>query len=535
MIEDGMRKLSIGILDLVCSGPTKALYARAMNANLAGIMPSVIAAWCAEAGHDVRMIAYTGSEDLRKELPAGVDIVFIAAFTETALLAYSLSNLFRSRGAVTVLGGPHARCYPQDAQNYFDFVLGFTDKEILRQVLEDRSPHHPGIRLSAAKQPTSLASLRQRWPYIAPTRRKAPVLKMVPMIASLGCPYTCPFCIDSTVTYQELGFDALKEDLRFLLEMVERPVVGWHDPNFGVLFDQTMDAIEEAVPPGRITFVAESSLSILPERRLERLRRNGFKGLLPGVESWFDVGNKSKSAGTQGMEKVRQVSEHINTILRYVPYLQANFVLGLDSNEGEEPFELTKRFLEMSPGAFPGFSLLSAFGQAAPLNLGYQRAGRVLAFPFHFLDNHSAMNVVPKNYSWPEFYRLQIDLTRHAFSGRRILARFRANRGVIPKGLNVIRGISTEGWGRIRYFSEIRRLLLGDRAFRDFFERETTDIPTFYIERIRGDLGDLWPWLPAGALRHDPAAYLKETRQASRIETAGSDNLPMAAGAKPAS
>ena len=68
-------------------------------------------------------------------------------------------------------------------------------------------------------------------------------------------------------------------------------------------------------------------------------------------------------------------------ILRYVPYVQTNFVLGMDSDEGPEPFELTKRFLDLAPGAFPAYSLLSAFGRAAPLNLEYQRAGRVLPLP----------------------------------------------------------------------------------------------------------------------------------------------------------
>ena len=56
------------------------------------------------------------------------------AFTEAAQLAYALSSLFRQRGAVTVLGGPHARCYPEDAQRYFDYVLGFTDRQVLDEV-----------------------------------------------------------------------------------------------------------------------------------------------------------------------------------------------------------------------------------------------------------------------------------------------------------------------------------------------------------------------------------------------------------------
>ena len=130
-------------------------------------------------------------------------------------------------------------------------------------------------------------------------------------------------------------------------------------------------------------------------------------------------------------------------ILRYVPYVQTNFVLGLDTDEGPEPFELTKRFLDLAPGAFPAYSLLSAFGQAAPLNLEYQRAGRVLPFPFHFLNNNHAMNVRPKNYSWPEFYDHVMDLSRTV-----LMARDRPRLGEpreIPKWMNVVRAMSSEG------------------------------------------------------------------------------------------
>ena len=114
-----------------------------MNASLASIMPQVIGVWCQEEGHKVTYVCYTGFEDLLTELPDDVDVVFIGAFTEAAHTAYALSNLFRRRGAITVIGGPHARCYPEDAANYFDYVLGFTDKATLCDVLRDCSQHRP--------------------------------------------------------------------------------------------------------------------------------------------------------------------------------------------------------------------------------------------------------------------------------------------------------------------------------------------------------------------------------------------------------
>jgi len=250
-----------------------------------------------------------------------------------------------------------------------------------------------------------------------------------------------------------------------------------------------------------------------------RLRRNGFGAILPGIESWFDLGNKSKTRLT-GIEKVRQVADQVNTILRYVPYVRTNFVFGLDMDHGPEPFELTKRFLDLTPAAFPSYSLLSAFGRAAPLNLEYQRAGRVLPFPFQLLDNHQAMNVRPKNYQWPEFYDHVVDLTRYSFSPRLIARRFRRTHG-IPRWVHLVSAISSEGFGRMRYHSNIRRLLDTDPSVRRFMEGETDRLPEFYQARIKRQLGAIYPLLPAGALTHDHGAYLKAT--------AASEPAPVAA------
>ncbi|HTC23034.1 MAG TPA: hypothetical protein VK688_01650 [Gemmatimonadales bacterium] len=507
------RRLNVGVLDLVAKSPKNSVYGRVMNPNLASIMPQVIGVWCEEAGHRVHYVCYTGRENLLEELPADLDLLFIGSFTEAAHLAYAISNLFQQRGAITILGGPHARCYPEDSQRFFDYVLGFTDRTVVDEVLHECSRHRPlGRTIAAQRQPAELPSIEARWKFIAATLDKAPTIKIVPMIASLGCPYTCSFCIDSTVDYQPLGFEALTQDLAFLITKVKDPIVAWHDPNFGVRFDDYMNAIEAAAPKGEVRHIAESSLSLLSEAHLQRLQRNNFQALLPGIESWYSLGNKSKTRRT-GMDKVTQVAEHVNMILRYVPYIQTNFVLGLDCDEGPEPFELTKRFLDLAPGAFPAYSLLSAFGRAAPLNLEYQRAGRILPFPFHFLNNNHAMNVRPANYRWTEFYDNLVSLSRYSFSGRAIRRRFAATRGAIPRWMNVVRAMSSEGWGRIEYHTRIRGLLDTDRDVSAFLNGETDRLPEFYANRLRNDLGHMYQFLPPGGDRHDPVAYLRSAEE----------------------
>lgn len=504
-----MAKLKIGIIDLVSKGPNHTLWARIMNANLASVMPQVVATWCEQEGHEVKMICYTGRENLAKELPRNVDLVFISSFTQAALLAYSLSNYLRKNGAVTVLGGPHARCYPDDAVKYFDYVLGFTHKDTIKKILDNCVPQRPeGIMLSARNQPVDLPGIAERWKFVQPTIDKAPFVKFIPMIGSMGCPYTCSFCIDSVVPYQPLDFDTVKEDLKFLLTKFKKPFVVWHDPNFGIRFEESLEAIASAAPAKSFRFAAESSLSILTEDHMKVLQKNGFEAMLPGIESWYELGNKSRTSRIAGEEKLKQISEHVNMMFKYIPYVQTNFVLGLDSDSGNEPFELTKRFVNMTPGAFPGYSLLSAFGEAAPLNLEYQKINRVLPFPFHFLNNHLAMNVKPKNYEWIDFYDKVIDLTSHTFSGKAIYRRIGATTQFTSKWMNFMRAISSEGHGRIRFYKKVRKNLIEDRQFRQYFEGETAQLPAFYSNIIEKDLGEWWQWLPKGAMEHNPNAYL---------------------------
>ncbi len=514
-----MKKLKIGIIDLVTKGPTDTLWARTMHANMASIMPQVVATWCERRGHEVKLICYTGLEKLDKDLPKDVDLVFIGSFTEAALLAYALSNYFRSKGVVTALGGPHARCYPDDAVKYFDYVLGFTHESTIHEVIDECSSRRPtGKYLSARQQPAQLPGVKERWKFIEPTIKKAPFIKIVPMLGSVGCPYTCSFCIDSVVPYQQLSFEVMKEDLKFLLTKFKKPLVAWHDPNYGIRFNENMEAIADAVPPDSFRFIAESSLSILSEDHLKVMKRNGFKALLPGIESWYELGNKSRSAHLNAEQKVNQVSEQVNMILQHVPYIQTNFVLGLDSDSGSEPFELTKRFIDNAPGAFPGYSLLTCFGEAAPLNLEYQKAGRVLPFPFHLLDNHTAMNLKPKNYEWVDFYDKVIDLTAYTFSKKAIFKRFTACSHFTAKWMNFMRAISSEGYGRIKFFKMVRRNLVEDRAFRAYFEGETRQLPSFYRDLIQKDLGAWWQWLPKGALEHDHNAYLQKSLQQQKVK-----------------
>lgn len=516
-----VKKLRIAVVDILGKSHSGRLFTRMSRANNTSIMPQAVAAWCEELGHDVSMVYYSGPVRLSGALPDYPDLVFIGAFSQTAQVAYALSAVARARGAVTVLGGPHARSYPQHARRFFDWVVGTTDKALIADLVANGGPSRPlGQCVSAAQPPSELPGMEQRWKFLLPIATQSPVFRMIPVLGSFGCPYTCEFCIDGFTPHQPRDAEALKADLGFLVEhLPPRSLVAWHDANFGVRFDESLDAIEAVVPPGRFNFVAESTMSVLTEPNLRRLRRNGFKVMATGIESWHAVGDKSRTRSVSGIEKVRQLADHANLVLEHLPYFQTNFIHGLDADDGGEPFELTKRFIDAVPGAFPYFSLLTAFGRDTPMNLEYVRAGRVVPTPFHFLNQLHATNVRPLHYDWTELLDRVCDLDEYAFSHRAIAARFRAGRDVWGRLEQVVRGFASERSHRCRAHRSIRRQL-HDPAMRRFVDGDTVDLPAAYREPVRGDLGPLWLALPPDALTHEPAETLREGGEVGTVAQA---------------
>jgi hypothetical protein len=464
-------------------------------------MPQIIGVWCLEEGHDVHYSIFTGSQKLRNLLMDKTDLVFISSFTYTAHLAYALSNYFRTRGIVTVLGGPHARCYPDDACHYFDYVMGLTDKKMLKDLLHnfELNKSH-GIYLTAQSHPESIPGVRERWRFIENIHKQFGIIKVVSMISSFGCPYHCDFCIDSEIPFQPLDLQMIKEDLQFLIKKMPNPIVTWYDPNFGVKFNPIMEAIESVVPTGSIDFIAECNLSVLSEANVRRLKKVGFKMIMPGIESWVGYGEKLKMKSSVGIDRVRQVAEQVNMINSYIPQVQTNFIFGLDSDTGEDPFTLTKRFIDLAPGAYPSYALLSIFGKSAEGNLKYERENRIIPFPYHMLRSVHILNIIPKNYTWEEFYLNFLDLLKYSFSARAMYRRFNANHMLTSKWITLILSLTIGGKGKIRYLSSLIDNLSTDQDFRSFVRKETDKVPVFLIEKVKKDLGLLWQWLPVESL-----------------------------------
>lgn len=482
--------MRIGVLDLLRSeGRLPAgqrAYAHIITKQYASIMPQAVSVWCRQWGHEVFYATYFGQRAPERLLPPDLDVVFVASYTGAAPLAYALAKLFRAAGALTVIGGPHAKAFPEDCLRFFDVVVRQCDRTLVWEILHDRPV---GMIVSSPRPLQDLPTVEERMPEIRRAlfaRGRPWVGANIPLLASVGCPYTCNFCSDWDTPYALLPADRLEADLRYIATHFPRAMVSFHDPNFAVKFDAVLGVLER-LPPGRCPrYLIESSLSVLRGPRLERLRNTRCLFVAPGVESWTAYSNKSGVRGAaDGDEKLAAVVEHFRLLHGYVPGIQANFIFGLDDDAGDAPLARTKEFIDRLPYVWPTVNIPVPFG-GTPLYDAYLTGGRVLtAMPFVFYYAPYLVTTLA-NYDPLEYYDRLTGLYAHIASPRLTARRLR----MTPGRLKPVWAIRS--WGARAMRRDLRRLrdaLAADPDLRAFHEGRRPDLPRFYraeFDRILG-------------------------------------------------
>ncbi|MFD1049465.1 radical SAM protein, partial [Kibdelosporangium lantanae] len=213
--------MRVGILDILGSParrPVDVAYQLLITKQYASITPQAISVWCRRAGHETFYATYYGIGQPHRLLPMDLDVVLICCYTQVSHIAYALAKLYRAAGVRTVVGGPHARAFPVDCLRFFDLVVRECDPPLVADILAGQFDR--GSIISADQPFDDVPTVEERMPEIRASAffwgRKPLLLSAVPMLASMGCPYRCDFCIDWSSTYRQLPTDRLSADLRYL-------------------------------------------------------------------------------------------------------------------------------------------------------------------------------------------------------------------------------------------------------------------------------------------------------------------------------
>ena len=482
------------LLETASLSPTDKVFGHFFKRQMSSIMPQAIAVWCRQSGHAVFYATYYGQADPKRLLPDDLDVVFIATCTQASPLAYALAKLYRQDGALTILGGPHAKAFPEACLPYFDLVVKECDRELVSDILGGH--YDPPSIVSSGRVLTDFPSVEERMPDIrttTATRRDGSIAGSIPILASIGCPYSCDFCTDWNSRYIALPKAKLAADLHYIAAHHPRALIAYHDPNFAVRFDETMDVID-SIPGGhRNRYIMESSLSILKDDRLHRLRDTNCLFVAPGVESFAGYSNKAGSGARQGRDKLEKVVEHFILLREFVPGLQANFIFGTDVDRGREPVELIIEFMRRLPFVWPGVNIPTPFG-GTPLHDQFRAEGRILeAMPIAFYFAPYLVTTL-KHYGPLEYYDHLIDIYAAMTSHRALLARLTMRAPALIRSMHVLRTLAMRQ--ELAEMRRIRKLLATDSQFRAFHEGRDQPLPVFYHRRFKKRLGRFAPLVP---------------------------------------
>jgi radical SAM superfamily enzyme YgiQ (UPF0313 family) len=473
--------MRIGVLELLrveVSTPwNQKLYDHLIVKQYASIMPQAVSVWCRNLGHQVFYATYYGQRDPKQLLPNDLDVVFISSHTEASALAYALAKLYRQDHVLTVMGGPHAKQFPEDCLRFFDVVVRDCDRGLIVDLL---SAPPVGEIVTSGRTLREVPSVEERMCEIRTAnfwRGRTYPLASISLLTSVGCAYSCDFCVDWNNPYILLPLERLEEDLRFILHEFPGVLVNFHDPNFAIKFDQVLEVMERLPWDGRMRYSMESSLSILRPSRLERLRDVGFGFVAPGVESWMAYSSKSGTgSAVSGREKLERLVEHFELIHEYMPMIQANFIFGLDCDEGDEPVELMKEFMTRAPFVWANVGIPTPYGET-PLYHQYLTEGRILtSMPFAFYWGPYLLTT-PKNYTPVAYYEKLSEIFSHSASRDMLVKRLRANSGTVRKAW-LLRTIGMREM--VKILRGLGVLMKTDTQFRAFHERETDTLPEFY-------------------------------------------------------
>jgi radical SAM superfamily enzyme YgiQ (UPF0313 family) len=483
--------MRIGVLELMSAGATRrwdhTAYNYLVTKQYASIMPQAISAWCRNLGHQVFYATYFGNKDADQLLPKDLDIVFISTYTQASALAYALAKLFRKGKTLTVIGGPHAKQFPQDCLRFFDIVVGDCDKTLIAEILKDKPR---GQILNSGRVLQSIPGVEERMPEIRSStfiRGKPFPFTSISLLTSIGCPNSCDFCIDWNNPYVLLPLEQLEMDMRYVFRHFPSVMIGVHDPNFAVKFEQVFDLLESIPNKKRYSYVMETSLSTLRGTRPERLKKLGNFYIIPGVESWTAYSNKVGAGSViSPQEKLDKVVEQFHNIRPHVTGIQANFIFGLDVDSGDEPITLNREFASRVPFVMPNFNIPVPFGNT-PLYDKYMEEDRLLtSMPFTFYYMPYLVFML-KNYDAASFYEKLIKIISFVSSKEMLLNRLKSSASPFPAGYNLVKTLGNRQM--IRRLRDILNLLNTDPQFRAFHNHETDVLPEFYHRQYEYFLG----------------------------------------------
>jgi radical SAM superfamily enzyme YgiQ (UPF0313 family) len=328
--------------------------------------------------HDV---SYIEVADLRNApiFPA-FDLVGISSMTAQINEAYSIADLFRSRGTQVIIGGLHVSQLPNEALTHADAVIRFGAEGAWARAVRDaeRNCLQPVYEGALNDVFSSELYAVPRFDLLAGRQ-----YNRVTVQTSRGCPRACEFCAASlriTSQFNQKPVGLVIQEIRAAKRHLRRPYFEFADDNT-FLNHRWSKELLSAIREEEIHYFTETDVSVADDLELcDLLAASGCRQVLIGFES--PRGNDLKRIDPASW-KSRQVPAY----RRAIDILQSRgvsvngcFILGLDSHT-PDIFPAVLDFVRSSGLAEVQYTVLTPF-PATPLFNRLRHEGRLLQESF---------------------------------------------------------------------------------------------------------------------------------------------------------
>jgi len=279
-----------------------------------------------------------------------IDLVGLTAYTNNALRAYEIANVFRQRGVPVVMGGVHASTLPEEALEHCDSVVIGEAEGAWQRLISDFS-HDQLERVYKNDQLVNLEGL--------PIPRRDLLLSddyvtINTIQTTRGCPHNCSFCSVTRFNGRTYRFRPIHEVVKEIESLFSSNVFIIDDNIFSNRA-RTQKLFNALIPLG-IRWGSQCTISIAsnPEM-LELAARSGCIGLAIGLESFC---KESLEAAHKRFNDPDQFYRDIELIKSYGIFVWGSFVLGFDEDD-ENSLENTIKMAKASKLDFACFNFLT--------------------------------------------------------------------------------------------------------------------------------------------------------------------------------
>lgn len=284
-------------------------------------------------------IKYIDENFQQIDLEETFDFVALSVMTVQAKRAYEISDYYRSRNILTVIGGIHATILPEEAMQHADVVLQGEGEVLFPRFLEDLK--NGCVKSRYQEDNRGSFGLRECIPprYDLIRDYEYPLINIY---TTRGCPRKCNFCCASSIFGEKyrrkLNQEILKE-IDIVKELYPEKMILFADDNFFVQRKESKELLRQMI--GRdVRWIAQTDIAIAyDEELLELMYEAGCQWIVIGFES---VSKKSLGQIESGKFKQSQIDNYSSSIQKIQSFgiqIYGTFIVGLD----EDPMDIFQK------------------------------------------------------------------------------------------------------------------------------------------------------------------------------------------------